>query len=242
VVNMLDGHGEAEMSNGLVGKTFKSTPYSRRIGGAEFKIWDTVGLNEGSQGTAPTAMAIENLWWLIKGLDNGVTLLLFVMRGRITEKTHSNYKLFYEVFCGKAVRIVLVMTGMENEEDLQDWWLRNEGHYTKYGMKFDGHACVTTFKGKEGRHQKEYDKSKTMIEELIVENSKEQPWKIDQESWFQRVVVGFFQFGVTDGDAKVLYKALRIHGMNKKEARGLATKAVKKHKEEKKREKLNLTR
>jgi hypothetical protein len=237
---MLDGHQEAEMSQGLVGKTFNSTPYSRRIGGEEFTIWDTVGLNEGPQGMVPTATAIENLWWLVRGLDNGVSLLMFVVRGRITERTHDNYRLFYEVFCEKAVCIVLVVTGMENEEDLEGWWQRNEVHYTKYGMKFDGHTCVTAFKGKGGRHQKEYNRSKMMIEELIVENSKSQPWKIQREPWFQRVVAGSLQYGITNSDTQVLYKAFRIHGMRKEEARSLAIKAARRYKEEKKREELTL--
>jgi hypothetical protein len=236
---MLD---EAGMSDGFIGNPSDSTPYLKNIGGEQFNIWDIAGPNEGCGGRVQTATAIEDLWWLINRLENGVSLLVFVIRGRITERVYRNYKLFYETFCEEAVRIVLVIASMDNEKNQEGCWTHQEGFYTDYRMKFDGYAYVTAFKGKEGRHQEEYDRTKTMIEKLIVENSKGQPWKVDRESWFQRVVGKFFQFRATDGDAKVLYQALQINGMNKKEARSLATQALKRHKEEKKQEKLNLTR
>ncbi|CAG8782324.1 4397_t:CDS:1, partial [Acaulospora colombiana] len=130
--------------------------------------------------------------------------------------------MFYEIFCGSAVRIVLVATAMEEVEDLEKCWGENEVCFQGYNMSFDGHACITAIKGREGRLQKEYDKSKRDIEDLIETNSKVRPWKMQEETWFQRVVVGFFQFGMTDGDEKVLYKALRNTGMDKGKARDFA--------------------
>ena len=53
----------------------------------------------------------------------GVDLLLFCHRqGRITTITRRNYAPFYEVVCRQPVPIAVVITHLEQEERIEDWW------------------------------------------------------------------------------------------------------------------------
>ncbi|KAI6129446.1 hypothetical protein EDD16DRAFT_1545620 [Pisolithus croceorrhizus] len=101
--------------------------------------------------------AIEKAWLLIKRLREagGVDLLLFCIRAnRVTMTTQSNYRLFYEVLCGQQVPIALVITHLEREVDMEDWWTRNHKSIEKYGIKCAGHACRART-GSMGNHRRQ---------------------------------------------------------------------------------------
>ena len=63
-------------------------------------------------------------------------------QGRIT--TQKNYALLYEMACRKSVAIAVVITHLEQEECMEDWWDQNAEIFDWRGIKFYGHACVTT--------------------------------------------------------------------------------------------------
>ena len=177
VVNMLSGGDEARVSSTAKGETFRHDRYEKYIQGHRINVFDTVGLGEGKRGTVSTAKAIEALYQLMRGLDDGVNLLVYVVRGpRLSESIRKNYELFYEIFCQKKVPIVLVITGLENEDDMDGWWERNEEAYRDDNMTFYDVACITAIKGKKGMFAEEFEESRRKVEALIWNNCFETTW------------------------------------------------------------------
>jgi hypothetical protein len=173
VINMLAGANVAATSNDAIGCTFENTRYELND---LVHICDTTGLNESRVGK------------LIRDLahSGGIDLLVFVVRGGpgVTSSTVRNCELFYEAICRKEVPIVVVITGLEYEQDMDVWWKRNEQAFRGYGMVFHGHACITAIRGKKifGRTSapKEYDRSKKTLEDLI---STRMPWVWSRAPW-----------------------------------------------------------
>ncbi|KAG6378086.1 P-loop containing nucleoside triphosphate hydrolase protein [Boletus reticuloceps] len=146
VINLIAGRHVAATSPGVEGCTMSFRPYSFPVNSRTFHIWDTVGLEEPEMGANGYLPAIEQACELIHNLSSqdGVDLLLFCMRGnRVTATTQSNYRLFFEVLCKSQVPIALVITHLEREVDMENWWERNAESLEKYGIKTAGHACVT---------------------------------------------------------------------------------------------------
>ncbi|KAG1716108.1 hypothetical protein ID866_1080, partial [Astraeus odoratus] len=156
VINLITGRKVAEVSPDVEGCTMNSKDYEFTLGSKLIKIWDTVGLEEPQMGVNGYYAAIVKAYALISKLSTagGVDLLLFCFRGnKITATTQSNYRLFYEVLCNKQVPIALVITHLERERRMEDWWDRNERHILKYGIQSAGHACVTGLVDKKDKYQ-----------------------------------------------------------------------------------------
>lgn len=195
VINMLEGGKLASVSDQAIGVTFSSAAYEKTISGLDFKIYDTVGLNEGSKGTVSAENAIEGLHGLMGQLVDGVSLLVYVMRApRIKSTTQGNYQLFFEIFCQKKVPIVIIITGLEARDNMDGWWTENKKLFEDYGMLFSGHACITAIKGKRSpngsyAYEEEYNESVDTVKALISTHSRAQdPWKMDSASWFDLVI------------------------------------------------------
>ena len=177
VVNMLPGGREAAVSSTAKGETFRHDRYEKFVGGYPINVFDTVGLGEGKKGTVSAAKAIEALYQLMRGLDDGVSLLVYVVRGpRLSESIRKNYELFYEIFCQKKVPIVLVITGLENEDDMDGWWERNKEAYKDENMTFAGASCITAIKGKKDMFAEEFEESRGKVEELVWNHCRETTW------------------------------------------------------------------
>jgi predicted GTPase len=231
VINMLAGTVVADTSRNAIGCTFENKCYPVSIHGNTFNLWDTSGLNEGQEGKVPAKVAIANLYDLIRGLEEGVSLLVYCVRGpRIKEQTKKNYKMFWSIFCQEKVPIVIVVTGLENEDPMDAWWQANEGAFTKYGMAFSGHACVTATRGKRsksGGHKfdDEYEESIEKVQALIAGDFiLETPWKMERRTWFLKVITklynffaDFFNLGLL-ALSQTLYEALRYAGLSEREA------------------------
>ncbi|KAF5344700.1 hypothetical protein D9757_013894 [Collybiopsis confluens] len=192
VVNMLlDGNdssvARANVSSRAIGCTFESKSYVAEIGGKNYKVWDTTGLNEGDEGMVANTEAFKQLCRLIKHLSykgNGVSLLVFVMRGpRVTENNEKNFEVFFDGFCKKEVPIVIAVTGLENEEVIDQWWVDNKSAFDKRQMYFNGSACITATSGNFhkalgcGVHEHVYRQSIPKVQRLITEHCAEQGWK-----------------------------------------------------------------
>ena len=133
--------------------------------------------------------AIEKAHALIRELsdEGGVDLLLFCIRGsRITATTQSNYRLFHEVLCAKQVPIALVITNLERETPMENWWVRNEEHIKKYGINSVGHACVTGVV----EEREKYEESEKTLRLLLSQLNKGQRFSMPPESWFARILAG----------------------------------------------------
>ena len=192
VVNMLSGGREATVSSTAKGETFRHECYEKVIRGHCINIFDTVGLGEGRKGTVSAPKAIEGLYRLMRGLDDGVSLLVYVVRGpRLSDSIRKNYELFYEIFCQKKVPIVLVITGLEHEEDMDGWWGRNEAAYSDEKMTFVDVACITATKGKRDVFAQEYEESREKVEELILGQCFKSAWvpPAVKASWLCTLIV-----------------------------------------------------
>jgi predicted GTPase len=189
VINMLDGDGDkAEVSSSAKAVTFASTRYQKTIKRTPFTVFDTVGLSNDSPKAIDSQGAFQGLSRLVHQLEDGVSLLVYVMRGlRITECAQKNYEMFYTQLCQRRVPIIIVITGLENELDMDDWWIKNKPEFDKHRMKFHGCACITASKGKfaEGKHrwEEEYSISKKKVEDVIYASRSPEPWRMEARSW-----------------------------------------------------------
>ena len=113
VINMPAGSEVAPTSTGAMSCTFESRGYWVNIRGSIFHLHDTPGLRQEDEGRFSKDRAIVQLFTLIKRLEDGVSLLVFVMRAcnSIRESTFSNWRLFQEVVCRSQVPTVIVITG-----------------------------------------------------------------------------------------------------------------------------------
>jgi predicted GTPase len=185
---MLSGEDTAMIHDRAVGCTFESAPYPVSINGKRYTMWDTAGLNEGSAGSVPADQALLHLRTLVDKLEAGVSLLVYCIRGeRYRNITKVNYDLFTQIICQGEVPVVVVVTGLENENRMEDWWEVNANQFSARGLHFDGHACVTTSKGKENGFEKEYQESKRTVSTLINDLCPGTAWVVDSELWFARI-------------------------------------------------------
>jgi hypothetical protein len=185
---MLSDEGTAPVSNRAVGCTFESAPYVVPINERRYKLWDTAGLNEGDAGSIPGDQALRHLRDLVNNLRDGLSLLVYCIRGsRFRDIIKVNYDLFTEIICQGEVPVVIVITGLENEDRMEDWWTENEREFTERKMKFHGHACITTSKGKKNMFEEEYEESLGTVRALIEKCCPQNAWVVDSDQWLNRI-------------------------------------------------------
>jgi len=230
LINMVVGTNVAETSSKAKGCTFESTPYKVTIHGTAYKLFDTAGLNEWEGGKVSAKDAVVNLYKLIRDLDDGVSLLVYCVRGpRIKDTTVKNYKLFYEAFCQKQVPIVVAVTGLENEEPTMDsWWAENRETFADAGMTFSEHACITATKGRGDVFKEEYRESAEKMKKIIKAGSRNQAWRMERKSWLVKAIGSVWNFFAKAFDlpqfglSKVLSLALQMVGVPRNEADDIA--------------------
>ncbi|KAG1731286.1 hypothetical protein EDB19DRAFT_1831768 [Suillus lakei] len=134
----------AKTSNDGSGCTPSAERHPVEISGQRFILFDTAGLNEGSEGTVPAAKAE-------KQLKKSFALLVYCVRSTSSPHIHARaYNTFYAGICQKKVPIVVVATGLERETRMESWWDMNREKFESHGMHFAGHACVTALQEYEG--------------------------------------------------------------------------------------------
>ena len=188
LINMLSNSQMAEVSNLAVGCTFQSNPYPIILDDVHYTLWDIAGLNEGDSGSIPADTALRHLHDLVQNLHDGLSLLVYCIRGsRYRDIIKVNYDLFKEIICQGEVPIVIVITGLENEERMEDWWIANEKEFASRKILFDGHACVTTTKGKRDMFEEEYEESKVALRKMIKAKCPSDAWIVSSDAWLQRI-------------------------------------------------------
>lgn len=187
---MLVGTDVAIVSSDLEGCTFQNDVYEAQLpNGTAYRIYDTVGLNEGDHGRVPHWKAIDGLYTLIRKLD-GVSLLIYCMRGRIKNNAHANWVLFHNVICAKQVPIIAVVTGLEQEWDSQDESekLKHIRAFKQYGMKPKDIAFVVPIWGRNNEHQEKFRQSQAKLRTMIKDSLRPTPWSEEsKEKWFTDV-------------------------------------------------------
>jgi len=207
LINMVVGTNVAETSSKAKGCTFESTPYKVTIHGTAYKLFDTAGLNEWEGGKVSAKDAVVNLYKLIRDLDDGVSLLVYCVRGPI----------------------VVAVTGLENEEPTMDsWWAENRETFADAGMTFSEHACITATKGRGDVFKEEYRESAEKMKKIIKAGSRNQAWRMERKSWLVKAIGSVWNFFAKAFDlpqfglSKVLSLALQMVGVPRNEADDIA--------------------
>jgi len=242
VVNLMAGEEMATTSGDSFRCTLHWTEYPIAFDGYGYKVFDTVGLEEPSLGIEEYLDAILNARSLIKKLERegGIDLLLFCVRaGRFTSTIRNNYRLFYEWLCEKKFPIVLVITGLEREMNMEDWWDRHGESFEKSKIFVNGHACITAASNMDGRHQELYQKSRRVVRDLVREHTHMQgAWKGYErskegdvlnggEKWFGRFRRQLSELLQSDhAQKKVIVAILIKRGVPREEAQQLASQIV----------------
>ena len=234
IINMLMGKEVAKATNDGQACTLENESYELNIDHVGFRIHDTTGLNDGESGRVPSKEAVVQLFKLLRKLDDGVSLLVYCMRApRIREAAKHNWNLFYDIICRRKVAIVMVITGLENEENMDGWMKKSNNLDTlkQYGMQPYDYACITATRGKEkgGRYtyQEEYDESVEKVKTLITKHYMLTPWKVGRVKWLKEIYESNGKWcwpsdilvGVALGEAKRFVKEC---GMTEADARKLA--------------------
>ncbi|KAG1719354.1 hypothetical protein EDB19DRAFT_1972870 [Suillus lakei] len=177
LINLIIGRKEAKTSPDVFESTVDTTSYDVTIRGQHFKLWDTPGLNEGSGGRVPAALAANKLTKFLGDLNkrDGIHLLVNCVRGtRVTKAARSNYQTFLSAIGHSKVPIVIVATGLEDFRPVMtEWWNQNKDQLAKYRMNFSGYACVTTLPGGDAVTQERRTQSYNDVCRLLLDHCSE---------------------------------------------------------------------
>ncbi|KAG1741506.1 P-loop containing nucleoside triphosphate hydrolase protein [Suillus paluster] len=184
LINLITSTETAPTSCDTLGCTIGTNVYEHYVGiqGKILKVnlFDTAGLDEGSEGIVPDGEARKILKELLRTLleRDGIHLLIYCVRSTKGIKALCrNYELCLSEV-KQRVPIVLVVTGLEDKlPEMEGWWKTNQQSISQFGMTFAGHACITalTLDGdatdtlKRRRHQS-YDAVCKLIEECRAKN------------------------------------------------------------------------
>ncbi|KAG1724243.1 hypothetical protein EDB19DRAFT_1760060 [Suillus lakei] len=148
--------------------------------GMQYNIFDTMGIENAELEPKEYYRSIKNASRLLCELDacGGTSLLVYcVKENRQSSAWQSNYQLFREVLYERQVPIVMVVTCLERETDMEEWWTRNYASLETSQIVVEGHACVTTLK----EEVTKYRASKEAVRELIRQHATATPvsggWK-----------------------------------------------------------------
>ncbi|KAF9245008.1 P-loop containing nucleoside triphosphate hydrolase protein [Melanogaster broomeanus] len=228
LVNLICGADVARTSPEARACTLDARHYDTRIQGKDFRIYDTVGLNEPEVLNDPDRLvgAIIKAYRLVQSLSaaGGINLLVFcIQKGRITSNMQQNYMLFHDFLCHKKVPVALVITHLEQEPKMEDWWLQNDFHFPAYGIDTVAHACITAKREFSDRYQA----SREVVHDLLVTYGFGEGFAQEKASWvgelFRRLLelVGILPRA---SSFKVMSQKLRKYGLGEVEVRAVLDK------------------
>ncbi|KAG1857838.1 hypothetical protein DFJ58DRAFT_771767 [Suillus subalutaceus] len=192
LINLIAGEQVAKSSSGVQSCNLESTEYPIRLSDPQLNVnlFDTVGLDSPTMDSASYLNALVKAHELIVSLKNqgGVHGLIFCIKGgRVSRTMQQNYRLFYEFLCQKKVPLALVVTNLETEVNMDDWWTRNKVHVEKSGVVPATHVCITAIKGHQNAHENKYFESRRKVHNMLRVLGRAEPYSIDTSSWFGRM-------------------------------------------------------
>lgn len=178
IINAIAREQLAGTSNDAAGCTSGYKRHPVTISGQRFVLFDTAGLGEGPAGTVPDKEAKRQLKSLLRQLMNsrspsdGIGLLVCCVSRTTTLSTIVQaYNTFYAGVCKKKIPIVIVITGLEQEPNMESWWDQNKDKLKS--MHFTGHACVTALQEHPGNSEdftRRIAESRDILSNLLVGN------------------------------------------------------------------------
>ena len=185
---LLEAGTPASVSNDSQPCTQASAAYETTLNGTNYSLWDTRGLGEGRnflQAIFRLGRSSEkDLKKFLKERHqrHELDLLVFCVRGARAIVASVDY---YNKFCAitrrLAAPVVIVVTQLEKEKVMEDWWNKNSSVLEDLKMYFDDHVCITTLAG----HRRLAESKKRLVE-LITKNRR---WEAQEsESYFGSAV------------------------------------------------------
>ncbi|KAG2052229.1 hypothetical protein BDR06DRAFT_888191 [Suillus hirtellus] len=184
VINLMAGQEIAPTSSNLLRCTLHWVEYQITLkNGSQYNVFDMVGLQE-----APCLQvgeylsAITNAYSLINTLKEcgGINLLLFCIRAGKVAACQENYRLFFKFLCEKKVLLALVITNLERERRMEDWYMRNRSYFDKCDIRSVGHACITTANLLDRSHGDKYEESCRILRKVVEVHCNA---SMDSEGW-----------------------------------------------------------
>ncbi|KAG1865881.1 hypothetical protein DFJ58DRAFT_699076 [Suillus subalutaceus] len=148
--------------------------------GMQHNIFDTMGIENPELEPYEYHRSIKNASRLLRELDacGGTSLLVYcVQKGRDSGALRSNYQLFCEVLYQRRVPIVMVVTGLEDEDVMEEWWERNHESLETSQIVVEGHACVTTLKDEDVKYGASREAVLKLIRQYAVGTPVSGGWK-----------------------------------------------------------------
>ena len=187
---------------GLRGKTMDIETFE-----SDDFIWlDSCGLDEPKEGgTITCAQSICQILNFLKLSDQGIDLIIFVHRDRISRSFDSNYKFFYEIIGQKLIPCALVLTGAEltnyyselsdQQREEKDNELKTKLASSKYEFSQVISCCFAESEDRNlgaiysGYRQQSYSRLICALEKLFIKNTeKTELWcKISKWNKFQKI-------------------------------------------------------
>jgi hypothetical protein len=192
LINLIAGEQVAKSSSGIQSCNHESTGYQIRLSDPQLNVnlFDTVGLDSPTMDSASYLDALVKAHELIVSLQNkgGIHGLLFCIKGgRVSRTMQQNYRLFYEFLCQEKVPLALVITNLENEVNMDDWWTRNKAHVEKSGVVPVTQVCITTIKGHQNAYENRYFESRKKVHNMLRVLGSAEPYSVDVSNWFVRM-------------------------------------------------------
>ncbi|KAG1748194.1 hypothetical protein EDB19DRAFT_249686 [Suillus lakei] len=192
LINLIAGEQVAKSSSGIQPCKLGSTEYPIRLSDPQLNVnlFDTVGLDSPTLDSASYLDALVKAHELIVSLKNqgGIHGLLFCIKGgRVSRTIQQNYRLFYEFLCQEKVPLALVVTNLENEVNMDDWWTRNKAHVEKSGVVSVTQVCITTIMGHQNAYANRYFESREKVHNMLRILASAEPYSMDVSSWFARM-------------------------------------------------------
>ncbi|KIJ08347.1 hypothetical protein PAXINDRAFT_61071, partial [Paxillus involutus ATCC 200175] len=136
-VNLIAGSSVAHTSDDTESCTRVSTCHKTTIRSEAFNLWDTRGLGESLfRSLFKRSSEGELKKFLRERHDKGeIDLLVYCVRGSRAHKAMvKNYDTFCAITRRFAAPVVIVVTNLEREKNMEDWWERNESSLRRLGM------------------------------------------------------------------------------------------------------------
>ncbi|KAG0704112.1 P-loop containing nucleoside triphosphate hydrolase protein, partial [Suillus ampliporus] len=148
LINLLLESKTAPASNDAVGCTATNEAYLFSANGRKYKLWDTPGLNEGSEGRVPAKEGLKNLTSLVKELvrdRNRAPLFILCIEGSQAVRAQLRHYDNLKSTIG-AAPFCIVVTGMDacQSRPWNTWWDEHRGVLQSFSAASVDHACVCT--------------------------------------------------------------------------------------------------
>ncbi|KAG6328712.1 hypothetical protein ID866_10377 [Astraeus odoratus] len=186
VIDLIAGEPKVEASQGTLSNASDSRGYRIDIGPYRFRLWDTTGLNQPDVSADEFIAAIDQASRLIRNLTDagGINLLLLCVRkDAFSPRIQANYRLFYEVLCDKEVPIGLVITHLEHENNMEDYWTKISESLKQWEVVTIGHACVTASPS----YPEKYQISKVVVQGLLTDCDCSGKYTMPADPWLKRL-------------------------------------------------------